>query len=290
MSVALTDGLLGLEATWTLNGFTMNDLEGSLPRVRFTEVTGAHSTGDFDADSDPAAGRPGEVPRRGYQRGKSVTFAGVVEAATLPTLRAAVASLTAAASLPRNGGDTTLTVSPHASWGTIALTLYGRPVAFSCPEKQQKGPGALPSPYQREFVLTFRARDARALALDDPVSASAANDTADTIAPAGTADTEPVFLVDGPAGDTLDLLHVEQARKVRFVGLPLDTGEVLTVVFGLPALRRSATIDGVDVSGYIDWTETTWWDDDAYGLAPSSQSVKVTGAGDWACSAFPAVH
>lgn len=284
MSVSITHGLLGLEAVWTFNSFDINDVSGGLPYARLDETT--LSSGDFDGADVPAIGRPGEVPTRAQLRGRSLPFSGSLCAADLPGLRALVAQFIAAAS---DTAQTSMRVAPHPDWGTVALTIFGSPRAWSMVERQDDGPHSYPSAYQRGYVFTFRQRDPRAWALDDVETAGAANNTAATLTPGGLAPSEPYWVIAGPAGSVLDVQNVTTGKKLRFRDLPLLSGHNLIVDFGATTVRRSATIDGVDMTGYIDWSASNWWDPDTHGVDKAGASLKSTGAGAWTASAYPAV-
>jgi len=284
MGVILTDGVLGLEATWVFNSFTMNDRAGGPPWTELTQID--NPSGDFVEASTPASGPYGEIPIRARMGGKSLTFTGTMRTGGLQALRALGASFKTASSIT---DQTQMLVTPHPSWGTVAWTIFGRPIAFASPEKQDRSPWAAGSAYQRDFVLTFHARDPRAFALGLSQTAGAADTVSATITPGGRAPTEPIFTIAGPAGATLVLTHNGTGRKITFTSLPLLAGHNLIADFGGTQERRTFTIDGVDVSGFINWAQTDWLRDDTFGLAPGANSVKSAGAGAWTVGAFPAV-
>lgn len=283
MSVALTDGPLGVEATHALGPVTLNQ-PGSYPWVRVKRITGLHDMANTDNPSDPLVGRSGVVLRRSQLREKNVTYSGTIEALTLPSLRATASALRTAAS---NLADQSITIAPHPTWGSISLVIFGRPIAYTSDDEQTRSAQSLPSAYQRDFVLTFFMTDPRAYYVDGPVTAGAAAATADTITPGGTAPTEPTFSIAGATTGAIVLHNLTQGKQLAFLsGLTLGGGDTLTVDFS----KRTALKGSDDVTGFINWSSSDWWDEDAYGIAPTAESLRVDGAGAWTATAFPATY
>lgn len=288
MAVAIVDGPLGLEAKHLLRLVTLNDRGRVLssdptvyPWFELTDVTGLHDKAESDQPIDPLTGRIGEVKRRSQLRGKNVTYSGVAKALNMPSMRAAVTLLRNDAS---NENDLTVAISPHPAWGTIALSYFAHPAAFTCDESWSSVEiGSVPTVYQRPFVLTMRQHDPRYFALGDLVTVGAADGVAAAITAGGLAITEPVFTT-ASASATVDLENVTQGTLLRLLGLP--GGGALIVDF----VHRTVTQGGDDVTAYIDWSVSTWWDSDRYGVAPSAESLRVTGAGAWTVTVAPAVY
>lgn len=94
---------------WTPPGaaepaITLNDRSGVSPWFKVIRITGLHSIGDAEDNRDPRIGGLGEITRPSQRRGKSCTFEGSIQAASLRELREARDTLAAAFSdLTREG-------------------------------------------------------------------------------------------------------------------------------------------------------------------------------------------
>ena len=290
MPASLADGPLGLEGRHTFNGITVNDIAGGLPYLKADRITGLHDVADADDPRDQNADQIGETAYPTLLRGKTVVYNGRVMGRTLLEARALATALRAAAS---SRADMPLAISPHPDLGGPTLTAYGRPIACPIDDEQTLPPEALPTPYQRPFVLSFRLRDPRFFDLSAPDAAGAAAGTpaflgmTGPVAADGGAPGEPVFTVNGPTTAAVVLRHLGMSLELAFLpALALAGGDILTVDF----LARQARVGATDVAGYVDWANSNWWDSDRIGLIPGiAQQVQVDGAGAWTVSAYNAV-
>lgn len=88
----------------------------AFPRIKLEKIGGLRSTGDSADKRDNAVGREGEIVRRAFRRGKTVTFEGIIQCTSLNELHQWEDSVTAAFSdqsaeglaisqPPRGGGE-----------------------------------------------------------------------------------------------------------------------------------------------------------------------------------------
>jgi hypothetical protein len=279
--VAVLDGPLGLEAVHNLGGIDLNQ-QGVLPYFKLEKITGLHDVSDADDPRAPLPNEIGEVAYPALRRGKTVTYSGKVIGATRQDIRYLATQLRGVAS---SLIDTHITITPDPAYGTVVMELYGRPSAFTCDDDLTSF-DPTQSRWRSPFVLAFRMRDPRAWIPAQVQTASAGSGGTATLTLPGNAPSEPVFSIAGPASGAITLTHLGQAKALRFLGtIPLGGGQTLLVDFG----PRTATIGGVDVSGYVDWSVTDWWDRDAVGVGFGTNLLQVTGAGAFTVSAIPAV-
>lgn len=280
MAVTILNGPMGLSGRHSLRGLVLNQRPGLWPWVELLTITGLRDKPESDQPTDPLTGRWGEVKRRSQLRGKNVVYTGQVNALDLDTLDQAVTALEAVCC---DESDTTMDISPDPARGSLVLSALGHVAAFTCDDDLTgRAVGDVPQ-WFRPFVLTFRMRDPRFFAQATPVTVGAAAGVGVAITAGGNAPTEPVFVTASASG-TVDVENTTQGTLLRLSGLA--GGGALLVNF--PA--RAVTQTGVgDVTGAIDWSASDWWDSDFYGVAPTAETVKVTGAGVWTATAVPAV-
>lgn len=279
MAVTILNGPMGLSGRHSLRGLVMNQ-PGSWPWVELLSISGLRAKAESDQPTDPLTGRWGEVMRWSQLRGKNVVYSGQVNALDLDTLDVAVSALAAVCS---DESDTTLDISPDPARGGLVLSALGHPAAFTCDEDlTQREVGDVPM-WFRPFVLTFRMRDPRFFAQGAPVTVGAADGAGVALTAGGNAPTEPA-VVTASASGTVDVENVTQGTLLRLSGLA-GAGALLVDFPG----RAVSQVGLGDVSGAIDWDASTWWDEDRYGVAPTAETIKVTGAGAWTVTAVPAV-
>lgn len=312
MAPALTDGVPGLEALHTLtppspfSTFTLNDHEDPttgltvLPHTRLRDVQGIHDRPDADDPRVNLVYQHGELPLPRYSRGRTITYNGVVVASSLSGLRSKVAALRAACTSALH--DPTawyVSVAYNATYDPHGYVYqgFGIPVGFTCDDQQGSGDQA-PTPYQRDFVMSFRQSDGRWWVTSDTVSVGSSgsklNDgSAHVLTMPGTAPSEPTFTVygTGAGAATIVLSHAELSHTLT-VDLPvaMSSGDLLVVNFGQRTITFTPSGGSpTDYSGYLDWNNTDWWEEGGGANPLLIGTNTLTVAGDkWSVTAIPA--
>jgi hypothetical protein len=316
MAPSLTDGVPGLEGQHTLtppspfSAITLNandpmDNGGTFTEAfaRLSDISGIHDKPDADDPRVNLVYQSGELPLPRFQRGRSITYSGTIFAPTLSELRAYVAALRALVSNASN--DPTAWVievayDPTYDPTDLVFSGYGIPIDFTCDDKQGD-PDAIPSGYNRAFTLTFRQSDGRwwvtsdgalcAVGAETPV----ADGTSGTLTMTGTGPTEPTFTIYGSGtGEATVVITATEVNGKLTIDMPnaLNSGDVLSVDFGGRAITYAPTGDGptVDWTGYIDWSNTNWWNEADVVTTLLVGDNTLTVAGDpWAATGIPAV-
>lgn len=281
MTVDVLDGPLGLEARLRLGvgGLLLNE-QGVWPRTKFDSIIGLHSLPDSDDPREARQGSIGEDVYPGQARGKTITYNGRVMGRTLPELRRHAAAVRSALGDRRLERD--FIIEPHPTWGVVTWRYGARVLAYDADDAQDRGRTAVPTPWQREFVLTVRMSDPRFFVASGAWPFVGANDGDPANAlNAGLAPTEPLFIINGPIPD---LLTVERtgnpsARKLVFDAVGLAAGQQLRLDFFTRRLTRVS--DGADFTNRIVFEESDWWDEDVYGLELGNTVVEVNGGANW---------
>lgn len=308
----ITDGVPGLEAlhtltppaafpTFTLNDWMADDGSTQLPHTRLQKIVGIHDKPDADDPRVQLVYQPGELPLPRLQRGRSITYTGVIVGSTLSEMRAKEAALRAAVS---SGSDNPLAWYLSVGYNGLvdsALVFkgWGIPVGFTC-DDDQPNPDTAPTPWQRVFDLTFRQSDGRWWVVNDDAlcSVGSADTPIDdgsngTLTMTGTAPSEPIFTVYGSgSGEATIVLTATEVNAVLTIDLPdaLPSGKLLVVDFGQRTITFDPAGDADDYTGYIDWTASTWWNeaDVAATLLIGDNTLSVVGD-PWSATALPAV-
>lgn len=171
MTVALADGPLGIEARhkWTNMATattlaTLGDLS-TFPNARITDISGLFDFPDIEDNSEPATEAIGLVPYPSRARGKNVIYTIEVRGRTLQEMRAHGAALRAGF-----GPDVTtglsvvraMFITPHPTYGTPEHVYQARCLSWAQgQDRQDRGPGASPTPYVRTVVIGLRMYDPR---------------------------------------------------------------------------------------------------------------------------------
>lgn len=318
MAPALTDGVPSLEAIHTLSPpspfspFTLNDWMSTTTgkTVQWTERTsyswvkqieGIHDAPDQDDPRVKLIYQFGELPLPRLARGRTITYSGIIAAQTLAELNAHVAALRACC---LNGlVDPTawlLSVAYNATYDPTGLTFvaYGIPVGFVCPAWVPNG-DQIPL-YQRAFQVSFRQSDGRWWVTPSGFLCSVgssgspiADGSTGVLTLTGTAPSEPTFTVYGSGSGeaTVVITGSEVAGKLT-IDMPahLSSGDTLVVNFGQRSVTRTHSGVSTDYTGYIDWTNTNWWNeaDVPATLYIGTNTLEVVGD-PWSATAVPAV-
>lgn len=231
----------GLEARHTWNGAVMlNDLT-SFPRYKLDRISGLTALGDSEDVRELAVGRLGEVPRRSFRRGKTITYEGRIQAQTLEEMREAEAALRAA--FADQLTERRMIVTPHPSYRTGSRYFRARSLALEIAD-EQGSPFNITRGFQRAFVLSIRSSDPRYYDSEEDVNSLVVPNTDDAVTMTcdntGRTATDPIFTLTGGSGVT--------ARPVRLATtapLPAHTrsGNVLTLT--APVYTTPLAFDGV---------------------------------------------
>lgn len=318
MAPALTDGVPTLEAIHTLtppspfSSFALNDWMSTTTgkTVQWTERTsyswvkgieGIHDAPDMDDPRVKLVYQPGELPLPRMGRGRTITYSGILAAQTLAELNAKGAALRACLmSGLVNPAAWLLSVAYNSTYDTSGLVFaaYGIPVGFSCPAYVPNGDQN--PQFQTPFQLSFRQSDGRwwvtpgGFLCSVGSSGSPIDDgSTGTLTLTGTAPSEPTFTVYG-TGDgeaTIVLTAAEVSGKLT-IDLPaaMASGDTLVVNFGQRSVVFTHSGTSHDYSGYIDWSNSNWWNeaDVLATLLIGANTLEVVGD-KWSATALPAV-
>lgn len=273
MTVALTDGVLGLEAihVWTpSNGpaLTLNDLSQRF-RIKFDRMTGLKSLPEAENNSFLRTARIGETLLPSLVRGKTITIDGRLQAATMADLRQMQWNMSRA--FGERDIEGTWSASPHQDYGdnTHYWQTIARVLQLDTDEELTRGRTSLPSPYQTRFLLGLRLADPRWTWTDQQVSPTNAGQV--TVTNQGNAPADPTITVTRSGAGTVTITNDTTGRLLQFASLP-GTG---TLVVNFAA--RTVTLGGADARTYLDSYASTWWDRGAEGLRSGANTIKQTG-------------
>lgn len=278
MTVALTDGPLGLEAlhVWTpADGgpaITLNNL-AAVPRVEFDRMTGFRSLPDADDNRQARTAQIGESALPGLVRGKTFTPEGHLVARSMQALRQLGEAMRAA--FGQRDLEGTWSAIPDPAYGdnTHFWQCTARVLQLDIDEELLFSPQSLPSPYQLHFLLGLRMSDPRFTWTDvqdtgtDPVSVIATN--------LGTAPAEPTITVPvtGTTGSHVDVSVFNDTADWQLTLLNLPYTGDLVCDFA----ARTLMVGTHDVSTYVDTFASTWRDRGKAGLARGANTIRQTG-------------
>lgn len=284
MSVAVADGILGLEAVWTCGSLTLNKPQGALPRVVFDKISGLHSRPEADDDRAQNTGRIGEIVYPSPQRGKTVVVEGRVQAYTLQDLRNLSNQLRGQFA---STAEQTITVAPDPAYGTVSWHFNARAIQLDIDDDQSSYPStASPSPWQRDFILGLRQSDPRYYLVGGPetLAGGFASGATETATNQGTAPADPVIVgtVANGALVTMENLTVpaNPSGHAYLITAAAPQAGTLTADFA----ARTVKVDngaGTVLAVGLDYLSSTWWDQLVPGLAPGANQIKVTGLSAW---------
>jgi hypothetical protein len=273
VTVALTDGPLGLEAThvWTPGDggapIVLNDLTDKYG-IRFDSMPGFRSLPEADNNAFPRTARMGETPLPSLVRGKTFTVNGRLRAQTMRLLRQMEWSMAAAFGERSLLGTWAAVPNPDYGDDTVFWQTNGRVLQYDPDEALAAAKTALPSPYQTPFLLGIRQTDPRWV-WSDPV-ASPTNSGMVTVTNEGNAPAELVATVAGASGTTT-VFNDTITAQLKFVGLPSGT---LVIDSG----ARTALIGTDDALPFMDTLLSNWWDRGTPGLQPLvANTIRQTG-------------
>lgn len=283
MTFTLAHGPLGVKGIHTWNaGVVLNDRTTTTrgPRVFIDKVTGLRKRPDADDLREPNVGRPGETPRRGFKRGKTLVYEGRLQAPSELELYALREQLVEAFQIDETG---TMLIEPHADVGGPGWRYTAKVLDCDIDDSVVRPATALPTPWEWPITLTVRMADAR-FYLDDAVDVAsvAADGTVATVNQPGRADTDPTIVVTLP--DTAFPIDVRIANTsvhndngadgiLLFHLLPHTVS--LVVNFAARTAVATLGIFEYDARSRLDVPGSTWWDEFVPGLAPGDNDVNA---------------
>ena len=143
-----------------LNHLIDDDGNKVWPRYKVKRIGGLHGLGDSGDTRDLRVGQRGEIPRRSFRRGKTITYEGLIKARTRAQLRQAEADLRAAFDDQTDEGLMVVTVHPdnddldadeYRYFTAKALTVEIDDVVVS-PHRDSLG-------HESSFVVAVRNKD-----------------------------------------------------------------------------------------------------------------------------------
>ena len=280
-------GILGLEGIHRIGDELDVNVQTGWPRIELDRITGLHSLPEADDNREPTYAQGGERVYPSLARGKTITYEGRVLGRDIWQLR----SKTHALRLACAGGrlmETSFVVRPHPTVGGNSHRFDARVLSLEVDDEQTLGNEAMPTAYQRGFVLTVRQSDPRYYLVGADVSSGGAAGATVTLDNVGNAPALPVFVVNGPVADEL-LFHrfdnfVE--RKLLYDDVGLAAGQQLRLDFNNRTLRRVS--DDASFEHKRVFEDSNWWDAGAAGLNAGITHVTVTGGGSWTITFSPA--
>lgn len=277
-------GIVGIEGIHVWNGVELNrqltDAGATRwPLIMFERISGLHSLPEAEDNRAPATGRIGEVVYPSLPRGRTITYEGIIYGRTLYELRGAVASLRGSFSDRTNQGG--MAVHPHPGIGGQEFYFFARPLAFDVDDEQVVGVEAMPSAYQRRFILSLRQADPRYFHGPTQNTGAQASGATPSVTNHGNAPTDFGLEVAGPIPDDLVIERYANpdARKLLFNNVGIAGGDSLVMNFGARSILRAS--DGADWSGRMVFATSNWWDSDAWGLHPGATTIRCAGGGTW---------
>jgi hypothetical protein len=286
-------GILGLEGIHRINNRIDINVQSGWPRIELDRITGLHGLPDVDDNREPSYGRSGERTYLGFVRGKTIVYEGRVLGRDLYQLREHTHELRQAinavgASARSKEGE--IVVRPHPAIGGLSHRYEARFLAFDCDDEQNIGVDAMPTAYQRSFVLTVRQSDPRYYVVGADVTVSGAEGEIKTVDNIGNASALPVFTISGPfpLGE-LEVARLNNVAERRLVydgitGVP--AGDALRLDFRDRSLRRVS--DDASYEHHRIFNDSNWWDPGAAPLNQGESDVVVLGGSGWTINFSPA--
>jgi hypothetical protein len=306
--VAIADGALGLEGihTWTppqgivsggIPTFVLNNRatltalltsEGYAAKVK--SITGLHSLPDLIDEREAALGRIGEVVYDAEDSGKTVVYSGTIYGSTLQKLRQgsnemrrtfqAKSREAGAVHLLAQVGEGMMTITPHASYGSVNHVFFGRAQSLEMGDEQTAGPSATYGPFLRPFVLTIRLADPRVYEQTQHSFLAQTPGSSIFVTNSGSAPTDPIFKI---IGNSTTLNSVVLARGTDYVLAFASTwaGVFDALWVDFKARRAWRESDGADLTGTLSVSQSNWWDPGVHGLDPGPNDIGVTGGTEW---------
>lgn len=257
----------------------------SRPRVwpwwKVDQIDGLQSAADPEDVRDLVVGRPQEVPRRSFRRGKTIVYTGRVKGRTLDELEDGIEAARLAWFDEQYDGLLEL-YSPGYDYAnrlsdTRYRLLYAKAINLDV-VGQVSGPGL----HVRSFVAAVRTSYPYSLGPTNAVANIAAlvdppEEKSVLVNPGGKVPCDPVIRVNGRNYHP-DVRNDTIGRKLSFNGTRLPSGGGLLFGEWMDIDFRNRTIthsNGSEVSEALIYPDSDWWDAGVPGLNPNVNNTIV---------------
>lgn len=258
----LLEGPRGKDGEFTWNGLVIGNI-ATLPRYHIDKVTGLRDRPDAEDNRAPATGRRGEILYPSLIRARPIVIEGRVLGSDPVDLATSVTSLLAATA---STDEELLTISPPASRGGIAFVTACRVQTCVVSPDFAKGPNARPTPWQHEFVLSWRTT----LPIYGALPVKTASGSSFNAVNNGNAPAELEITITASGGN-ITIQNTTTGRILTFLAVPSGS-------FVVNFTNRTTTLGGVDVGArYLDDLNSDWWNEDVPALQPGSNALTSTG-------------
>lgn len=279
MPTSIADGPLGLEGVLLVEGLlTINETQ-NFPRYRLTKIGGLHAIGDADLP----VGAPNSVQREyaypGMNRGKTLTYEGLIEADDLQTVRQMAQNLRTMYS------DRTVErvhqITPPTGYGTDTWRFNARCTALEIDDEPPQSLNRLPTKEVREFMLSLRMADSRFFY--ETVADSGTGAGPFTVVNGGGAPAVPgIYLTVGSLSvdDRVGIRNTTIDRRLELVAHDSVPAGRFYFDFFLRQISFQPGSTGpytFEYAAHLDPLTSDWWDRDDPGLPPGSSSVAKIG-------------
>jgi hypothetical protein len=296
VSLTITAGVPGLEGEHTWNGGIVLGREfgtPKLPRYKVTKWTGLHSLPESDDNRDKNTSRAGETIWPSFARGKTVIPTGVIQASDLEEMRVATAYMRGQFANRSDEGQMISEAVAHLDG--IPWSWNARVLALDIDDEVKRGPGAQPTPWEREFMLSLRMSDARfydwsdlGLATDSgpflDYGAGGGAAVTHLVVNEGNADSDPVITGTCTAGGEVAMwnaaFNASDGNPPRLHFDNLEPGE-LEVNFRAKSATLTPIGDDPEEVSQLLLADSSWWDELIPGLIPGNNLVAVEGLDNW---------
>lgn len=141
------------------------------PRYNVEKITGLSSGGESADRRDNRIGAQGEIPRRSFRRGKTITYEGLVQALTRASLRQVEADMVLAFDDQVNEG--LMVVTPHPLYDASGAYRYYNARALTCDidDAAAFSPHRVTQGHQTPFVVALRNARAGGISYRDQTGA-----------------------------------------------------------------------------------------------------------------------
>lgn len=279
MTTAISDGPLGLEGVLLVEGILAINQILSIPRYRLTGITGLHDVGDADLPVGTPNGVQREYAYPGTNRGKTLVYKGLIEAQTLPEIRAWGQNLRTMYS--DRSVERVHQITPPTGYGTDTWRFNGKCIALEIDDNPPQHLNRLPTKEAREFLLSLRMADSRFFYED--VEDSGAGAGPHVVNNAGGAPASPgIFLTVGALseGDRVGIRNTTIDRRIELVAHDAVPAGKFFFDFFLHQVTYQLSGAGpalVEFNAHIDPVTSDWWDRDDPGIQPGNNSIAKIG-------------
>lgn len=261
------------QATFTWNGFVFGNVD-TFPRAYLPldgGVTGLRDRADSEDIRTPMTGADGEFVYPSRLRGKPVIFTGRLQAAD-PVSLAQHRTAFVAAMTPTPSG--VLDLVPFTERGGVEWFARARVQAAVCDPSLTRNANARPTPYQHDFVVSFRLHIPTFFAL--PLHSATGTDDV-SITNAGNAPSLPIVTVTLATGiHDVTVGNFTTGKALVFDDVDAGAGGDLVVDLD----ERTATIGSDDAWPYLNEVTSDWLDelgDDERGVISGVNVISQTG-------------